>query len=111
MEPDFTQLPSENFNSLRQYPHLVARLPQRVSPQETGIALRALLRRDSIDPGARVELFERLAAHFHAVVEFPGKATEGIAAEEYLRNMGGVLFNYPLLRAQVRAPPSASCCM
>src|SRR6266496_3333003 len=55
-EPDLDQLMAGKFNSLRDYPHLVARLHQRVSPTEARVALQALLRRDELDARARVDL-------------------------------------------------------
>lgn len=91
-EPDLDQLLAGKFNSLRQFPHLVARLRQNVSPQEADIALQAIMRRDEFDPVARVELFEQLAAHFKTKVEFPAEATDGIADEQYLRNVVDALY-------------------
>ena len=91
-EPDLDQLLAGKFNSLRQFPHLVARLRQNVLPMEADIALQALLRRDEFDPVARVELFGDLAAHFRAKVEFPPEATDGVADEQYLRNFVDVLY-------------------
>ena len=70
-EPDLDQLLAGKFNSLRQYPHLAARLRQRVLPGEAAVALQALLRRDEFELAARVELFAELAAHFRSKVEFP----------------------------------------
>ncbi len=91
-EPDLDQLLAGKFNSLRQFPHLVARLRQNISPQEADVALQAIMRRDEFDPVARVELFEQLAAHFKTKVEFPAEATDGIADEQYLRNVVDVLY-------------------
>ncbi len=91
-EPNLDQLLAGKYNSLRQYPHLVARLRQRVSPAEAGVVLQALLRRDEFDPYARLELFAELAAHFHAKVDFPPEALDGIAEEQYLRNVVDVVY-------------------
>jgi uncharacterized RDD family membrane protein YckC len=91
-EPDLDQLLTGKFNSLRQHPHLAARLRQNVSPTEAAVALQALLRRDELEPVARVELFADLAAHFRAKVEFPAEATDGIADEQYLRNVVDVIY-------------------
>ncbi len=55
--PDLEQILTHKYNSLRDYPHLVARLRQRTSPREANIALQALLRRNELDPISRVELF------------------------------------------------------
>jgi uncharacterized RDD family membrane protein YckC len=91
-EPDLDQLLAGKFNSLRQFPHLAARLRQNVSPAEAGVALQALLRRDEFDPVTRVELFGELAAHFGAKVAFPPEATDGVADEQYLRNVVDVIY-------------------
>src|SRR3954466_3233259 len=77
-EPDVEQLLAGKYNSLRQYAHLEARLRQRVSPPEAAVAMQAILRRDELDPIARVQLFRELAEHFRAKVEFPSDAIEGI---------------------------------
>jgi hypothetical protein len=91
-EPDLDQLLSGKFNSLRQYPHLAARLRQNVSQGEANIALQALLRRDEFEPVARVEMFSDLAAYFRTRVEFPAEATDGVADEQYIRNVVDVLY-------------------
>jgi uncharacterized RDD family membrane protein YckC len=91
-EPDLDQLLAGKYNSLRPYPHLVARLRQRVAPAEASVALQALLRRDEFDPRARLELFAELAAHFRTKVDFPAEALDGIADEQYLRNVVDVVY-------------------
>ncbi len=91
-EPDLKQIESDKYNSLRDYPHLEARLRQCVSQQEAGIALQALLRREQLEPDARVELFTEIAAHFKAVVAFPEEVTIGVADEQYVRNVVDTLF-------------------
>jgi uncharacterized RDD family membrane protein YckC len=92
IEPDLEQLLAGKFNSLRAYPHLAARLRQRVAPGEAAIALQALLRRDQFEPLARVELFSDLASHFQAKVQFPADATDGITDEQFLRNIVDIIF-------------------
>ena len=91
-EPDLDQLLAGKFNSLREYPHLAARLHQRVSPGEARVALQALVRRDELNAQARVELFGEIAAHFRSLVEFPPETTEGITDEQYVRNVVDILF-------------------
>ena len=91
-EPDLDQLLEGKYNSLRDYPHLAARLHQRVSPAEARVALQALLRRDELDAQARVELFGDIAAHLRLLVEFPPEAAEGITDEQYVRNVVDILF-------------------
>lgn len=91
-EPQLGRVLPDKFNSLRQFPHLAARLRQRVSPTEASLAVQALLRREGLDSQSRVELFAQLAAHFRAKVQFPPEATEGIADEQYLRNLVEVIY-------------------
>ena len=91
-QPDLDQLAVVKFNSLREHGHLAARLRQRVSPQEAGIALEALLRREAFDPGARVALFGEIAARFKSLVDFPPEAVETLTDEQYLRNVVDILF-------------------
>jgi uncharacterized RDD family membrane protein YckC len=91
-EPDLEQLLAGKYNSLRQHPHLAARLRQHVTPAEAAVAAQALLRRDEFDPIARIDLFAELAAHFRAKVEFPPEATDGITDEQYVRNVADVIY-------------------
>ena len=92
IEPDLDQLLPGKFNSLREHPHLCARLRQQVSPQEASIVLQALLRREELDLVERINLYGQLAAHFQAKVDFPSEALGGIADEQYLRNLADVIF-------------------
>jgi uncharacterized RDD family membrane protein YckC len=91
-EPDLDQLAAGKFNSLRQHAHLAARLRQRVSPSEAALALQALMRRDEFEPTERVDLFAQLATHFRGKVEFPAEALDGVADEQYVRNVVDVIY-------------------
>jgi uncharacterized RDD family membrane protein YckC len=104
-EPDLDQLLAGKYNSLRAYPHLEARLRQRVSPGEAALAVQALVRRDQLEPAARVDLFAQLAAHFRSKVVFPAEALDGITDEQYVRNVVDVL--YRTGQAQVSAAKAA----
>ncbi|HTI68524.1 MAG TPA: RDD family protein [Candidatus Limnocylindria bacterium] len=91
-EPDLEQLLAGKFNSFRRYPHLAARLRQRTSPGEASVALQAILRRDEFEPVARLELFADLATHFRGKVEFPSEATDGLADEQFIRNIADLIY-------------------
>ena len=91
--PDTKQLLAGKFNSFRQYPHLAARLRQRVSASEANLALQGLLRREQFEDSARIELFREIAAHFKRSVQFPPETMDGITDEQYLRNVVDILFN------------------
>ena len=90
--PDLDQLFAGKFNSLRQHPHLAARLRQRVSPEEARLALQALVRREELEPEPRVRLFAQLATHFRELVAFPPEAVEAMPDEQYVRNVVDCLF-------------------
>ena len=109
-EPDLDKLLEGRFNSLRGHPHLEARLRQRISANEASLALQALLRRDALDAAARIELFAAMAAHFKEKAEFPAEASEGIADEQYVRNVVDVVFRPRASRAATKpdAPAPAS---
>ncbi|MBT8357830.1 MAG: RDD family protein [Desulfobacterales bacterium] len=91
-KPDLNQILEGKYNSFRQYPHIEARLRQRISPQEAGIALQAIMRREEIEPNARIGLFNDIVSYFKTVVEFPQEATDGISDEQYLRNVVDALY-------------------
>ncbi len=90
--PDLEQLLTHKYNSLRDHPHLVARLRQRTSPREADIAFQALLRRDELDPLSRVDLFTQIASHYKKIIAFPQEVTDGITEEQFVRNVVEVLF-------------------
>ncbi len=91
-EPDLDQLLAGKFNSLRQFPHLEARLRQRTTPEEARLALQSLVRRDDLDPDARVRVFAELAEHFKTLVAFPPEAVEAMPDEQYVRDVVDLLF-------------------
>ncbi|MCP4104718.1 MAG: RDD family protein [Desulfobacteraceae bacterium] len=91
-EPDLDQILSDKYNSFRDYPHIGARLRQRVSPAEADIALQAILRRDELDPIARIELFRDISSYFKTIVKFDQEATEGLSDEQYIRNVVDILY-------------------
>ncbi len=92
-QPDLAQILSGKFNSLKEHPHLCARLRQKTSPAEADIALSALIRRETIGPSERVELFSVLSGHFKEKIPFPEEAVFGLSDEQYVRNVADVLFH------------------
>jgi uncharacterized RDD family membrane protein YckC len=91
-EPNVEKLFPDKYNSLQEYPHLAARLRNNVSAEESFLVLRALLRRDELDPAARIVLFGELASELKSKVKFPQEAMEGLTDERYLRNAIDVIF-------------------
>ena len=91
-QPNLEQLLGGKFNSLLEYRHLAARLRQRTSPQAAAVALEALIRRDELEPQARLRVFAALSEHFRRAVEFPPEAVEQLSDEQYVRNVVEILY-------------------
>jgi uncharacterized RDD family membrane protein YckC len=90
--PDFEALRGEKYNSLRMNAPVVARLRQAVSEAEAHAAWTALARRDSFDPEVRARLFAEMASHYRSLARVPADAADGIADEQFLRNVIDVLY-------------------
>jgi uncharacterized RDD family membrane protein YckC len=104
VEPNLEQLGADKYNSLRAHPHICARLRQRVTPVEASTALQAVIRRDEFEAVARVQLFGELAEHFKSKVDFPADALEGIADEQFVRNVVDVLYRTETKRGASPSP-------
>jgi uncharacterized RDD family membrane protein YckC len=90
--PDVEGVLGGKYNSFRAYPHLEARLRQKVSPDEAQLALAALVRREQLEPEATIKLFELMAARFREKVKFPDEADFGLSDEQYVRNVVDSLY-------------------
>ena len=91
-QPELENLFGGKFNSLAEHGHLAARLRQKISPNLASLTLEALLRRDALEPQARLALFAELAGYFKSQVPFPAEASEQLADEQYVRNVAEILF-------------------
>ncbi len=107
-QPDLSQILPDKYNSLRSYPHIEARLRQRVSPEEASLLVQALLRRDELEPDARVHLYQDMAKHFRAKVDFPEEAMVGLSDEQYLRNLLESITRRPESQRDQRATEGAA---
>jgi uncharacterized RDD family membrane protein YckC len=87
LQPPTDLLAANRYNSLRNHPHLEARLRQLSSPQEVSLVIDALRRRETLEPDARIEVYARLADHFRGKIEFPEECVVGLTDEQYLRNV------------------------
>jgi uncharacterized RDD family membrane protein YckC len=94
VQPDFATLRSDKYNSLRSHGVAVARLRQAVSPAEARSLWSAVLRRDELEPEARVRLFAELAALLRARAALPVEAAEGVSDEQFVRNAVDVLYSH-----------------
>ena len=93
IQPELEHILSGKFNSLKAYPHLCARLRQKVSPDLADILVQALLSRNSLEPEARITVFQKTANHVKGIVTFPQQSTEGLSDEQYIKNVVEILFN------------------
>ncbi|NQU40675.1 MAG: RDD family protein [Lentisphaerae bacterium] len=92
LSPDLEQIAPPAYNSLRDYPHLVARLRQQLPPEGAHLALQAVLRRERFDDSARVELFAEIRTYLAELTPFPAESTESMSDEQYVRNVVDVVF-------------------
>lgn len=94
-EPDLEALMHGRYNSLREAPHLAARLRQSVPPVLAAAAVEALVRREQLEPAARVQLFGELAARFRGLVAFPAELVAELPDEVFVRNVVEVVHTSP----------------
>lgn len=94
-QPDVAQLLGNKFNSFAEHRHLAARLRQKAPPEVARLALEAVLRRDDLNPAARLDLFLAFADYLRALVPFPDEASEPLSQEQYVRNAVDILFRRP----------------
>ncbi len=90
--PDIELLQPARYNSLRDYAYLSARLRQQTSPDEALLVANAILRRDDLEPAARLKVFQSLREYFEKKARYPEEVTIGMSDEQYLRNIADTLF-------------------
>ena len=90
------------YNSLRENPVLAARLRQRVPPAVAAVALRALVRREQLDPEPRVEIFRELAGTLKALVPYPDDIVADLSDEAYVRNAVDIVFQSSALASSAK---------
>jgi len=95
LAPDLDKILPAKYNSLAESRHLAARLRQKVTPELARIGLEALLRRDHLEPTARIAVFSDLAARFRELVPYPPEIAEQIGDEQYVRDVVAIVFHSP----------------
>ena len=90
--PDIELLKPAQYNSLRDYAYVSARLRQLTSPDEALLLANAVLRRGELEPAARLKVFKSLRAYFEKKASYPEELTLGMSDERYLRNISDILF-------------------
>jgi uncharacterized RDD family membrane protein YckC len=90
--PDLELLKPEKYNSLRDYAYISARLRQLTAPEEALLVANAILRRNELDPAARLQVFKALRDYFETKAKYPEELTHGMSDEQYLRNIADIFF-------------------
>ncbi|MBN1983770.1 MAG: RDD family protein [Chitinivibrionales bacterium] len=90
--PDFDQIATEKYNSLRNSPHLAARLRSSISMADCQLALQALLRRNEFEPSARVAVFREIKQHILHIVAVPTELVDTVSDEQFVKNIVEILF-------------------
>lgn len=106
--PDLTPILGGRFNSMLEFRHLGARLRQRTPPDLAALGLTALLRREQLEPDARLAVFAALAARFRELVAFPAASVDDLPDEHYVRNAVEIIFQPKSSGSKFQAPPNAS---
>lgn len=91
-EPDLSSVVSDKYNSFRAYPYIVAKAKSKIPPAEATLLLNALLRRNTLAPASRIELYSALVEYVKRKVDFPVEAAEGLSDERFLRNIVDILY-------------------
>lgn len=90
--PDFEQLTLEKFNSLRGKLGIIAKLRNQCSNQIAYISLHALIRRDELNPEARIDVFKNLATYFKEILGSELDDINTLSDEKLVRNIVEVIF-------------------
>ena len=90
--PNIEELMPAQYNSLRDYAYITARLRQLTAPQEALLLANSLLRREQLEPQARLKVFGALRKHFEQKAKYPEKLTIGMSDEQYIRDVADILF-------------------
>ena len=90
--PDLELLKPEKYNSLRDYAYISARLRQLTAPEEALLVANAILRRNELEPAARLQVFKALRDYFETKAKYPEELTHGMSDEQYLRNIADIFF-------------------
>lgn len=92
--PPVRNLRDVKYNTLRDHPRLEAALRRDIGPQEALLLVRALLRRDELDPAERVRLYRELADYLKEKLPPAPDALDGLGDEALLRNAVDTLYRH-----------------
>lgn len=90
--PDLGAIRWPSHNSLRTHPHLAAALRRQIQPEEASLGLEALARRNQLEPGARMRIFDELARLYAGKVRFPEEITGVLSPEQFVLDVIEILY-------------------
>lgn len=85
--PDISSVLTDKYNSFRKLPNVQIQLRQKITPALAQVGLQALMRRDSLNPAARVEVFKEVADVYKKLVKFPAETLETLSDEKLVFNI------------------------
>lgn len=91
-QPDLSSVLPDKYNSLRDFPLECAKLREAIKPDESQVLLDALIRRETLSPDARCEIYFELAEVVRTKVDLPQEALDGVSDENFLRNVIDILY-------------------
>jgi uncharacterized RDD family membrane protein YckC len=92
-KPDISSIITNKYNSFRDYPVLAARLRDNIPPEISGILFKVLLRRESLEPEIRFEIYSEIVEVLKKYAKFPKEATQDLSDEQFLKNCLEIIFN------------------
>ncbi len=92
IEPQVEKTDGGKFNSLRNYPQIIARLRQNAPQELAHIALQTLLRRKQMDSEEKALLFNDIATELKSYAAFPPETFIGLTSERIVSNFVELLY-------------------
>jgi uncharacterized RDD family membrane protein YckC len=88
---EIEEFSSSKHNSLRKHHFVVNKIRNKLTKEEIDLIVSALSRKDTLLPEVKIKLYGELANYLKEKFNIPLDATEGIADENILRNVLGVI--------------------
>ncbi len=85
--PDLTNILPDKYNSLKNYPQIISKLKNTITPNEIALLSKAILRRESLNPKQRNEIYMELVDYILFKVKMPQEVTDGLSHERLIRNV------------------------
>lgn len=91
-ELNLSMLQQDKYNSFRSSPYAAAKARAALPPEVADLLFKALLRRESLNPDCRAQIYSEIVQYLKEKVKFPQEVTDGLSDERYIRNIADILF-------------------